>query len=177
MAECLLKQVSNRVHQGRGWLTQGLAALDGHRQIVDGHRCKLRVAESRLNGEKAALRRIQDLANEVRPGAPLVRMVIIVVVLRPLKLSMRSRVPFASIQSTWAHPFRNSRMRRLLRQWRNCMRHNFSSPGTSDARPTSFQPLVEFDLNYTDTAFIPSVLFNYSFRGFAKLLFSLTIFI
>lgn len=42
----------------------------------------------------------------------------------------------------------------------------------------SFKPQVEFDLNYTDTAFISlstTVLFNYPFPGFAKLPLSLMI--
>ena len=42
-------------------------------KIVDEYRCKLRSTESGLDGEKVALRRIQDLANEVRPQALLVR--------------------------------------------------------------------------------------------------------
>lgn len=40
------------------------------------------------------------------------------------------------------------------------------------------QPQVEFDLSYTDTAFISlstTVLFNYPFPGFAKLPLSLII--
>ena len=43
---------------------------------------------------------------------------------------------------------------------------------------TLLQPQVEFDLNYTDTAFISlstTVLFNYPFPGFAKLPLSLII--
>ena len=42
-------------------------------QIVDEYRCKLRATESDLDGERVALRRIQDLANQVRPQAFLVR--------------------------------------------------------------------------------------------------------
>ena len=42
-------------------------------KIVDEYRCKLRATETGLDGEKVALRRIQDLANKVRPQALLVR--------------------------------------------------------------------------------------------------------
>ena len=57
----------------------------GNSQIVDEYRCKLRAAERGLDGEKVALRRIQDLANEARPQALLVRILIIAVALRRLK--------------------------------------------------------------------------------------------
>jgi hypothetical protein len=43
------------------------------KKIVDEYRCKLRATESGLDGEKVALKRIQDLANEIRPQALLVR--------------------------------------------------------------------------------------------------------
>ena len=52
---------------------------------------------------------------------------------------------------------------------------NFS---TRKTRLTSVQPQVEFNLNYTDTAYISlstTVLFNYPFPGFAKLPLSLMI--
>lgn len=44
-----------------------------YEKIVDEYRCKLRATERGLDGEKVALRRIQDLANQVRPQALLVR--------------------------------------------------------------------------------------------------------
>ena len=56
------------------------------------------------------------------------------------------------------------------------MRHNFL--GTRNPRLTFAQPQVEFDLSYTDTAYISlstTVLFNYPFPGFAKLPLSLMI--
>lgn len=56
------------------------------------------------------------------------------------------------------------------------MHHDFSD--TQNAWLTFVQPQVEFDLNYTDTAFISlstTVLFNYPFPGFAKLPLSLII--
>ena len=43
------------------------------KKIVDEYRCKLRATERGLDGEKVALRRIQDLANEIRPQTLLVR--------------------------------------------------------------------------------------------------------
>ena len=60
-------------------------AWDGHQQIVDEYRCKLRAAERGFDGEKVALRRIQDLANEARPQALLVRILTIAVALRRLE--------------------------------------------------------------------------------------------
>ena len=42
-------------------------------EIVDEYRCKLGATERGLDGEKVALRRIQDLANEIRPQTLLVR--------------------------------------------------------------------------------------------------------
>ena len=56
------------------------------------------------------------------------------------------------------------------------MRHNFLD--RRNLQLTFFQPQVEFDLSYTDTAFISlstTVLFNYPFPGFAKLPLSLII--
>ena len=56
------------------------------------------------------------------------------------------------------------------------MRHNFLD--RQNPQLTFFQPQVEFDLSYTDTAFISlstTVLFNYPFPGFAKLPLSLII--
>ena len=56
------------------------------------------------------------------------------------------------------------------------MRHNFLD--RQNLQLTFFQPQVEFDLSYTDTAFISlstTVLFNYPFPGFAKLPLSLII--
>ena len=41
-------------------------------KIVDEYRCKLRATERGLDGEKVALRRVQDLVNQVRPQALLV---------------------------------------------------------------------------------------------------------
>ena len=41
-------------------------------KIVDEYRCKLRATELGLDGEKVALRRVQDLVNRVRPQALLV---------------------------------------------------------------------------------------------------------
>ena len=41
-------------------------------KIVDEYRCKLRATERGLDGEKVALRRVQDLANKVRPQGMLV---------------------------------------------------------------------------------------------------------
>ena len=52
---------------------------------MDEYRCKLRAAERGFDGEKVALRRIQDLANEARPQALLVRILIIAVALRRLE--------------------------------------------------------------------------------------------
>jgi len=58
----------------------------------------------------------------------------------------------------------------------NCMRLDFLDP--QNACLTLVQPQVEFDLSYTDTAFVSlstTVLFNYPFSGFAKLPLSLII--
>ena len=41
-------------------------------KIVDEYRCKLRATERGLDGEKVALRRVQDLVNRVRPQTLLV---------------------------------------------------------------------------------------------------------
>ena len=41
-------------------------------KIVDEYRCKLRDTERGLDGEKVALRRVQDLVNRVRPQTLLV---------------------------------------------------------------------------------------------------------
>lgn len=56
------------------------------------------------------------------------------------------------------------------------MRHSFFD--TQGARLMFVQPQVEFDLSYTDTAYISlstTVLFNYPFPGFAKLPLSLVV--
>ncbi|KAF9651396.1 hypothetical protein BDM02DRAFT_3110846 [Thelephora ganbajun] len=109
------------------------------KQIVDEYRCKLRATERGLDGEKVALRRIQDLANEVRPQA----------VLGPIHI--------------------------------HSIDLGASAPQFSNAKITETAggiPQVEFDLSYTDTAFISlstTVLFNYPFPGFAKLPLSLMI--
>ena len=79
---------------------------------------------------------------------------------------MLYRVPFTSTQLTWAYPPRNLERKDYRDYRRNCMRHNFFSPDTLDARLTLFQPQMEFDLNYTDTAFISlstTVTFNCPF--------------
>lgn len=40
--------------------------------MVDEYRCKLRATERELDGEKVALKRVQELANQVRPQTLLV---------------------------------------------------------------------------------------------------------
>jgi maintenance of mitochondrial morphology protein 1 len=68
----LLKQVSRSRAPGTflGLIHEAWAE---YQQIVDEYRCKLRATEGVSNGEKVALQRIQDLANEVRPQPLLVR--------------------------------------------------------------------------------------------------------
>jgi len=109
------------------------------KQIVDEYRCKLRATESGLDGEKVALKRIQDLANQVRPQS----------LLGPIRVH--------SIDLGASAPqFSNAKI----------------------AETIGGIPQVEFDLNYTDTAFISlstTALFNYPFPGFAKLPLSLMI--
>ena len=43
-----------------------------YEKIVDEYRCKLRATERGLDGDKVALRRVQDLVNRVRPQTLLV---------------------------------------------------------------------------------------------------------
>jgi len=68
----LLKQVSLHVPRNGPGSVHARPGLNPQK-IVDEYRCKLRATEGGLDGEKVALRRIQDLANEVRPQALLVR--------------------------------------------------------------------------------------------------------
>lgn len=109
------------------------------KQIVEEYRCKLRTTEGALDGEKVALRRIQDLVNEARPQA----------LLGPVHIH--------SVDLGTSAP-------------------QFSNATTTET--IGEIPQVQFDLNYTDTAFISlstTVLFNYPFPSFAKLPLSLII--
>jgi len=63
----LLKQVSGRVP--RELIHEAWTESE---KIVDEYRCKLRATERGLDGEKVALRRVQDLVNRIRPQALLV---------------------------------------------------------------------------------------------------------
>lgn len=109
------------------------------KQIVDEYRGKVRATERGLDGEKVALRRIQELANKVRPQA----------LLGPIRI--------------------------------HSVDLGTSAPQFSNAKITEAIggiPQVQFDLNYSDTAFISlstTVLLNYPFPGFAKLPLSLII--
>ena len=54
---------------GTGLIHEAWAEFE---KIVDEYRCKLRATERGLDGEKVALRQVQDLVNRVRPQTLLV---------------------------------------------------------------------------------------------------------
>jgi len=102
--------------------------------------------------------------------------IMVILAVRPLNSSMRIRGPFEFTQSTWVHPLRNFRTQRLPKRLEELYVPKIFD--VQNARLTSVQPQVEFDLSYTDTALISlstTVLFNYPFPGFAKLPLSLII--
>ena len=144
--------------------------------MVDEYRCKLRATERGLDGEKVALRRVQGLANRVRP--------------QTLLVSTHDHCRHASSQiantvqgpicvhsidmGASAPQFSNARITETIGGI-VCAPVFFDTERGSDVL---VQPQVEFDLSYTDTAFISlstTVLFNYPFPGFAKLPLSLII--